>query len=221
MLFELSNWKKGVLAIVQFVGYLLKLFLALVFHFIGDPITSVIRCIETAIYAIRAYYSRIVAYAPVPELTTIIILASAVIAIAEAAVPNTLNQQPYLLTLSGLIGYASVRGYISEPFFWTLLFGLYSFSRFVKKRDDVSSAMPVAAVLAGIGEPWVRVIVIASYLALALSHHSKKPAEGKEEGELSGNDRGVPLPLFGIALAIGIRLAAKWAGYRHLTWMIV
>lgn len=219
VLFELYNWKKAVLAIGRFVGYLLKLVLALIFHFLGDPITSLIRGIETTLYTIRAFYSSIVAYAPVPELTTVIILSSAVIAIAEATVPDSVNSQPYILTVSGLIGYAAVRGFISEPFFWTLLVGLYGFSRFVKKRDDVSSALPAAAVLAAVGEPWVRVLVMGSYLALAIYHHSKKSQEGKEEVIVTAGK--LPLPLLGVALAIGVRIAAKWAGYRHLTWMIV
>jgi hypothetical protein len=205
------------------VGYLLKLLLAVVFHFIGDPITSLIRCIETAIYTFQAFYSGIVRSAPVPELTLIILLASAVLAIGEAAAPNSVSRQPYLLTVSGLIGYAAVRNYISEPLFWTLLLGLYAFSRFIKKRDDVTSALPAAAVLAAIGEPWVRVLVMVSYLALAISYHSKQLAKGKEEVEVVTADTSsrVPVPLLCAALAIGIHVAAKWAGYRHLTWMLV
>ncbi|XP_030462144.1 uncharacterized protein LOC115682140 [Syzygium oleosum] len=220
VLFELSNWKKAALAIVGFVGYLLKLALALIFRFIGDPITSTIRCIETAIYSVRAFYSGIVAYAPVPELTVIIMLASAVLAIGEAVVPNCVSSQPYSLTVAGLIGYAAVKGYISEPVLWTSLVGLYGYSRVIKKRDDVSSMLPAAAVMAAIGEPWVRVVAIASYLALAISHHSRKLSEGKEVEEVVTNRR-LPMPLFAAALAIGIRVAAKWVGYRHLTWMIV
>ncbi|XVE90028.1 hypothetical protein DITRI_Ditri20bG0043600 [Diplodiscus trichospermus] len=220
VLLELSNWRRAASVIVGFVGYLLKLALALIFHFIGDPITSMIRCIETLIYSIRAFYSGIVAYAPVRELTVIIVLASAVLAIAEATVPNSVSCQPYMLTISGLIGYAAVTGFISEPLYWTLLLGIYGFSRLIKKRDDVTSALPVAAVMAAIGEPWVRILVISSYLALAVFHHSKKPSEVKEQTSVATEKR-LPMPLLGAALAIGIRLAAKWAGYRHLTWMIV
>ncbi|XP_041005844.1 uncharacterized protein LOC121250716 [Juglans microcarpa x Juglans regia] len=222
VLLELANWRKAALGIISFAGYLLKVALAIVFHFIGDPITSLIRCVETALYTIRSFYSGIVAYAPVRELTIIILLASAVLAIAEAVVPNSVSCQPHLLTVSGLLGYAAVSGYISEPLFWTLLLLLCGFSRFVKKRDDVSSALPAAAVLAAVGEPWVRVLVMASYLALAISHHSKKILEEeKEEVEVVPVHRRLPLPLLGVALAIGIRLAANWAGYRHLTWKIV
>ncbi|RVW95115.1 hypothetical protein VitviT2T_018072 [Vitis vinifera] len=221
VLWELSNWRKAALAVVYFAGYLLKLALALIFHFIGNPVTSLIRCVETALYTIRAFYSSIVTYAPVPELTTIIILASAVLAIAEATVPDSVNSQPYLLTVSGLIGFAAVKDFISEPFFWTLLVGLFAFAQLVKKRDYVSSALPVAAVLAAVGQPWLRVVVIASYTALAISHHSKKISDGKEEGEVAATSRRLPVPLLCVSLAIGIHLAAKWAGYRHLTWMIV
>ncbi|EEF44507.1 uncharacterized protein LOC8284973 [Ricinus communis] len=221
VLFELANWKNGALAVVSFVSYLLKLLLAVIFHFIGDPVTSLIRFLETLIYMVRAYYSGIVSYAPVPELTTIIVLSSAVLAIAEAAAPNSITSQPYLLTISGLIGYAAVRNYISEPLFWTLLLGLYGFSLLFKRRDHVTSALPSAAVLAAIGEPWVRVLVMFAYLALAISHHSRKLIEGKEEVNVVATGRKVPVPLFCAALAIGIRLAAKWAGYRHLTWMVV
>ncbi|GMI88459.1 hypothetical protein HRI_002515200 [Hibiscus trionum] len=221
VLLELSNWRNAAFGVVRFVGYLLKLVLALIFHFIGDPITSMIRCIETAIYSMRAFYSGIVAYAAVKELTVIIVLASAVLAIAEATVPSSVSCQPYMLTISGLIGYAAVTGYISEPLYWTLLLGLYSFSRLIKKRDDVTSALPVAAVMAAIGEPWVRILVMTLYLALAIFHYSKKLSEEKEQTEDIATVKRLPMPLLGAALAIGINLAAKWVGYRHLTWMIV
>ncbi|KAJ8763763.1 hypothetical protein K2173_003545 [Erythroxylum novogranatense] len=221
VLFELGNWKRAVLSIVSFAGYLLKLLLAIVFHFIGDPITSLVRFIEYSIYSIRALYSSIVSHAPVAELTTVIMLSSAVLALAEAAVPSSVTCQKHLLTLSGLIGYAAVKGYISEPIFWTLLVGLYGFSKLVKKRDDVTSGLPVAAVLAAVGEPWVRALVIISYLALAIYQNSRKSSEGKEEIGVRETGVGVPVPLLLAAMAIGIRLAAKWAGYRHLTWMIV
>lgn len=222
VLWELSNWRKAVLAIGRFIGYLTKFALALIFHFIGDPITSVIRCIENAFYMIRAFYSSIVAYAPVPELTMIILLASMVLAIGEATVPESIDSQPYLLTLSGIIGFAAVRGLISEPFFWLLLFGIFGFARFIKKRDYVSSMMPAAAVLASVGEPWIRVMVIGLYTALAVSQHSKQLLDrNKEIEDVPTSARRLPVPLLSLALAIGIHAAAKWAGYRHLTWMIV
>ncbi|KAL8126747.1 uncharacterized protein LOC141721023 [Apium graveolens] len=220
VLWELYNWKKAATGIFHFVGYLSKLALALVFHFIGDPITSIIRLIEDSFYTVRALYSWVVACAPISEFTTIIILASTVCAIAEATNAEAVSSQPYLLTIAGITGFAAVRGLISELFFWTLLIGLFGFARFVKKRDYVSAALPAAAVLAAVGEPWVRVIVIALYLALAIIHHSKKPSD-KKEVEATTTGRRVPIPLLCAAMAIGIRVAAKWAGYRHLTWMIV
>lgn len=220
VLWELSNWKKAVAAIFRFLGYISKLLLALVFHFIGDPVTSLIRGFESTLYSIRACYSWIIAYAPIQELTTIIILSSIILAISEAAVPDSVNSQPYVLTLAGLIGFAAVRSYITELFFWLLLVGLFSFNHFVKKRDYVSSALPVATVLAAVGEPWVRITAIASYLALAITQHSKNPSNSKKD-EATGIVKRVPIPLLWAALAIGIRLAAKWAGYRHLTWMVV
>ncbi|XP_050382656.1 uncharacterized protein LOC126799490 [Argentina anserina] len=219
VLLELSNWKKGALAIIQFVGYLLKLSLAIIFHFIGDPITYTIRFVETLLYAVRSFYSGIVAYTPISDLTTVIMLASAVLAIAEAVVPNSANCQPILLTFSGILGYAVVFNYISEPFFYTILVGLYGYSRFVKRRDDVTSTLPCAAVLAAVGEPWIRVLVIPLFLALAIFQNWKKLPESKEDVIVT--NRKLPFPLLAAALAIGIRLAAKWAGYRHLTWKIV
>lgn len=96
--------------------------------------------------------------------------------------------------------------------------GLYGYSRLIKKRDDVTSALPSAAVLAGVGEPWVRVVVITGYLALAMYHHSTKTSSEEERLSLG---KAPPVPLMAAALAIGVRLAAKWAGYRHLTWMVV
>lgn len=219
VLWELYNWKKAAAGIFHFLGYLSKLALALVFHFIGDPVTSIIRFIEDSFYTVRALYSWVVAYTPISDFTTIIILASTVCAIAEATNPDAVSSQPYLLTLAGITGFAAVRGFISELFFWTLLVGLFGFARFVKKRDYVSAALPAAAVLAAVGEPWVRVVVFALYLALAITHHSNKPSEEKEVEATIG--RRVPIPLLCAAMAIGIRVAAKWAGYRHLTWMIV
>ncbi|CAL9227156.1 unnamed protein product [Arabidopsis halleri] len=218
VLFELSNWRKAAFAILGFVGDLSKFALALVFHFIGDPITSLISLVETAMYSVRAFYSGIVAYTPVRELTTVILLASSVLAIGEAVAPNSISKQPYVVTIAGLVGYAAVQSYISEPFFWTVLLGLYGYSRLLKKRDDVTSALPSAAVLAGVGEPWVRVVAITGYLALAMYHNSTKTSSEEESQSLR---RAPPMPLLAAALAIGVRLAAKWAGYRHLTWMIV
>lgn len=222
-MFELGNWRKIVVSLFSFVASILKGALALILYVIGDPITSMIRGIETAFYTIRSFYSSIVAYAPIPELTTIIVLASAMLAISEASAPDSVSSQPYLLTLSGLAGYLAVRGYISEPFFWTILLCVYGYSSFVKKRNDVTSALPAAVVFAAIGEPWVRILAMGSFLALAITHHWKKLSQGKKEDE---DEKGVyrwdvPLPLLGVALAIGIHAAAKWAGYRHLTWMIV
>ncbi|GAU41582.1 hypothetical protein TSUD_271910 [Trifolium subterraneum] len=221
VLFELSNWKNAALAIVRFIGYILKYALALVYKFIGNPITFTIRSIENLIYGVQTFYYWIITSAPVPELTTVIALASVILAVAETTVPNCITDQPYVLTITGLIGYAAVRGIVSEPLFWTLLVGIYGFSKFIKKRDDVSSAMPVAAVLAAVGEPWVRFVVIISYTALAIYQYSKKLSERKEDEEIEPHGRKLPVPLFLAALAIGLRVAAKWAGHRHLTWMIV
>ncbi|KAK8624626.1 hypothetical protein V6N13_089516 [Hibiscus sabdariffa] len=42
VLLELSNWRNVAFAVVGFVGYFFKLVLAVIFHFIGAPITSMI-----------------------------------------------------------------------------------------------------------------------------------------------------------------------------------
>ncbi|XP_058082944.1 uncharacterized protein LOC131230936 [Magnolia sinica] len=220
VLWELTNWKKAVLAIAGFCGYLLKLVLAIIYLFIGDPITSLIRYIETSLYFVRSVYASIVAYAPVQELSVIIMLASTVLAIAEATVPDSVNSQPYILSLAGLIGFWAVGGFIPELLFWLLLSGLFCYSRFAKKRDNVSAALPVAAVAAAVGEPWVRVLAIASYLTLAIFQHSKS-SEGNVEVGAPSNRRRLPLPLLFSALAIGIHVAAKWVRYRHLTWKVL
>ncbi|KAF9624158.1 hypothetical protein IFM89_008096 [Coptis chinensis] len=221
VLWELSNWKKAALAIAGFMGYLSKFVLAFVFYFIGTPVTSLIRFVETVFYSIRGIYSDIVAAAPVQELTVIIVFVSILIAIAEAAVPDSANSQPYMLTLAGIIGFAAVMDYIPELVFWLLLMGLFSFSWFFKKKDVVTSTLPVAAALSAVGQPWLRVVVMTSYVALAISYHSKKLSEGKSEVEATVTVRKLPAPLLVAALAIGIHVAAKWIRYRHLTWMIV
>lgn len=223
VIWELYNWKRAATSILQFLGNLSKLLLALIFHFIGDPITSIIRAIETTFYTLRAFYSQIVAYTPIPELSTVIMLTSIILAISEVASPTSVDNQWHLLTVSGLIGYFAVKGMIGDLPFWTILFGLFSYSRFIKKRDYVSSVLPVAAVLAGVGEPWVRVVVMGGFLGLSVFQYSKNQPEIEEsEGvATTTGDRRVPVPLLCAALAIGIRVAARWAGYRHLTWMVV
>ncbi|PSS14450.1 Phospholipase [Actinidia chinensis var. chinensis] len=225
VLWELSNWKTIAARIVQFVvnlvGYILKLAVALIFHFIGDPITSTIRGIETVCITVEDFYTAVVEYTPIPELITIIMLVSAILAIAEAAVPDSVESQPYLLTTAGIIGFAAVKGFISELYFWMLLVGLFGFARFVKKRDYVSSLLPVAAALTAVGEAWVRVLAMTSYMALAIVHHSKKPSKDIDEGEAAVTGEKVPIPLLCAALAIGVRVAAKWVAHRHSTWKIV
>ncbi|KAI3694017.1 hypothetical protein L1987_76975 [Smallanthus sonchifolius] len=150
-------------------------------------------------------------------------LTSAILAITEVASPNSVDDQWHLLTVSGLTGYFAVKGMIGDLLFWTIIFGLFYFSHFVKKRDYVSSVLPVAAVLAGVGEPWVRVVVMGGFLALAVVQYSKNqlPQEKGEVSDTTIGGRRVPVPLLCAALAIGIRVAARWAGYRHLTWMVV
>ncbi|KAL9244554.1 hypothetical protein vseg_018323 [Gypsophila vaccaria] len=220
VLWELSNWQKIAMRLIQFVGYLLKLALTIIYIFIGDQITQTIFYVETAIYVIRDFCLSIVTSAPIPELTTIFILASTVLAIGEAASPNSINSQPYLLTVAGLIGFGAVKGVIIEPFFWLFLFGIFAYSRLFKKRDYVSSALPVATVLASVGEPWVRALAIVLFTALSIYHHSNKLADG-EADKVKRTSVKIPFPLLGVALTIVIRVVAMWAGYRHLTWMIV
>ncbi|KAG6419512.1 hypothetical protein SASPL_121734 [Salvia splendens] len=217
VLWELTNWRKALGALTWFLGYVSKLALAFVSHFAGDPLTSTIRLAGTAFYSIRSFYSGVVAYAPIPDLTLIITLTSAVLAVAETASPDSVNSQLSLLTLAGLIGFAAVRSYVTELVFWTLLVGVFCFARFVKRRDYVSSALPLAAVLAAVGEPWVRIAAMGSYLALAVLHHAGNLGDDVRTRAIER----VPTPLLLAALAIGVRVAARWAGSRHLTWMIV
>ncbi|KAL5723107.1 hypothetical protein ACHQM5_006544 [Ranunculus cassubicifolius] len=192
VLWELSNWRK-----------------------------AVIRLIETILYAIRSIYSSILAAAPVQELTVIIILTSTLLAIAEAAVPDSANSQPYLLTLAGITGFAAVTDFVSEPVFWLIITGIFGFSRFWKKRDLVTSTLPVAAALAAVGQTWLRVVVMGLYVALAIWHYSRKSEEGGSEVGGVGHGKRIPAPLVVAGLTIGIHVAAKWVRYRHLTWMIV
>ncbi|ERN03495.1 hypothetical protein AMTR_s00003p00269770 [Amborella trichopoda] len=220
VLWELSNWKKAVLAIAQFFMYLSKFILAFIYHFAGDFITGLIRNVETVLYISRSIYSSIVASAPVGELLVIIMLTSAVFAIAESVEPGSVKNQPFILTLSGFIGFLAVTDLLLEPFFWLLALGIFCFSRFVKKRDGVSAVLPVASVLVGVGEPWVRVLAITSYLALAMIQYSKMPEE-KRGGEIrSSFGWKPPFVLWVLSLVIGINVGAKWIRYRHLTWMI-
>ncbi|OAY74980.1 hypothetical protein ACMD2_00633 [Ananas comosus] len=189
VLWELGNWKKATLAVISFFSYLSKFVLAFIFRFIGDPLTGLIRCVEFTLYSLRYIYSSIVAFAPVPELTRIILFSSAVLAIAEATVPESVERQQFILSLSGLIAFGAVSGFF-----------LYSY--FFRKRDAVSAALPSAAVLVAVGEPW----------------YSK--SSEIQRTEVSGSVRKPPVPLQVAALSIGIHVAAKWIRHRHLTWMI-
>lgn len=68
-----------------------------------------------------------------------------------------------------------------------------------------------------VGEPWGRFVVMTSYLPLVITHHSKRSSDGKDGGEAVLLSRKVSVPW----LLVFMYVAAKWAGYRHLTWMIV
>ncbi|KAH7653056.1 hypothetical protein IHE45_19G057800 [Dioscorea alata] len=153
VLWELSNWKKATLAIFHFVGYPFKLAFAFIYKFIGGPITGLITCIEFTLFFIRSTYLNIVAFTPVPELTRIILFTSTVLAIAEATVPDSVDSQPYLLMFSGLIGFGVIKGFVPEFLFFLLLPCMFCYSRFFKKKDNVSAALPSVAVLTAVGEP--------------------------------------------------------------------
>ncbi|KAK9085077.1 hypothetical protein Sjap_025488 [Stephania japonica] len=216
VLWELSNWTKAVQAIAKFMGYLFKLALAFVFHYIGDPITNLIRFIETSCYTIQDTYASIVASIPFGELTVIILLTSAVLAIAETLAPESVRSQPYPLAFAGVVGFAAARDLIPELFFWALLAGLFCFSFFFKKRDYVQSSLPVAAALTAVGNPFVRFTAMASYITLAISRHSQSqlPQEKLDGNEAAAKSVGVPFPLVAAAAAIAIHVAAKWIQYR-------
>lgn len=214
---ELTNWKKAVFSLVGFFAYMAKLGLASIFLLIGDPITALIRFIETVLYSIRSFYSGVVAFAPVQELATIIILTSIILAISETTVEKSVKEQGHLLTIAGVLGYLVVDGSVPVLLFWLLLLGLFCFSRFIQKKDNASAALPVAAAAAAVGEPWLRFLTIVSYVALASSQLRESPKINTDE---QSNIK-LPLPLLWAGLAIGVHLAAKWVRYRHLTWMIV
>lgn len=220
VLWELSNWKKAALAILSAIGWLLKLALAFVFRFIGTPITCLIRCVEFTLHAIRYAYGNIIAFTPVSELIQVIMFTTTVLSIAEATVPDSVNSQQYLLTLSGIVAFGTVKGFVPELPFWLILFGMFFYSKFIEKRDSVSASLPSTALLAAIGEPWVRFVVITSYLALSITHYAKHSNDDARTA-ISRDNKRLPLPLLLASLAIGINFAAKWIRYRHLTWMIV
>ncbi|RRT49065.1 hypothetical protein B296_00035805 [Ensete ventricosum] len=161
----------------------------------------------------------VVAFAPVPELMRVILFATAVLAIAEATVPDSVNSQSHLLALTGFIGFGVVKDFVPVLLFWLFLFGLSCYLRFIKKKDYTSALLPSAAVLAAVGEPWVRGLVMGSYLAVAIFQHSKTSEEHLRR-KLPATGRRLPVPLLLAALAIGVHLAAKWVRHRHLTWMI-
>lgn len=204
---------------IQSIGYILRFGFVYVLWVLTHPLFASIRLVETILNTIQDFYSLVINHTPIQELTKGVILASLVLSIAEAAVPGSVNRQPYLLTVAGIIGFVAVRGYISELFFWTLLLGLFSFGRWVKNRDYVSSALPVAAVLAAVGEPWIQALAMVSYLSLAVVQYSRGATDEKEREGASMGMR-APFPLLWAAFAICVRLAAKWTGYRHLTWMV-
>lgn len=58
----------------------------------------------------------------------------------------------------------------------------------------------IAAVLAAVGEPWCRFVVMTSSLALVITHHSKRRSGG--EAVLLSTKASVPS--FHAALAIGV-----------------
>ncbi|CAN0896902.1 hypothetical protein LINGRAHAP2_LOCUS18785 [Linum grandiflorum] len=227
VLFEFRRWIpviKFPIGIFPFMADIIKLLIAQFVYFITHPVTPLLQFLETIIYVAHSIYTRILNYTSVSEFTLMILLSSAVLAVGEAAVPDSVSSQRYILTFAGLVGLAAVANYISEPLFWTVLVGMYVFSRWVRKRGDVAAALPAAAVFTAIGEPWVRVLVMGSYVGLAIYHHSKnlsREGEGEEVDEMGMEGFQVPAPLLCAAMAIGIKVAAKWAGYRHLTWMVV
>jgi hypothetical protein len=217
VVWELGNWRNIIMIIPNFFLDLFKVILAGVLMIIGNPITISIRAIETLFYTVRALYSYIINYTPVPELSVIIMLTSATLAIAEVAKPGSVNRQQNQLTLAGLAGFLAVRSVISEPLFYTVLLGLSGYNHFVKKDDYLSSFLPVVSVLVAVGEPWFRFLVMSAYLGAAIVHHSKTGLTGKDENGYE--EVRVPVPLMCAAFAVGLRLAAKWVGYRHLIWM--
>ncbi|GLJ31494.1 hypothetical protein SUGI_0632000 [Cryptomeria japonica] len=124
---------------------------------------------------VKEAYAFIFNMTSVQAFTEAIVLSSAVLGIGEATKANAVSSQPYTIGLAGCLGLGAVLGFFPSSIFVALLLALVSFSLMVKKKDMVSSVMPVAAVLAAVAEPWVRAFAMASFLALAIHQNWKSP----------------------------------------------
>ncbi|KAL2938029.1 ATP-binding cassette sub-family A member 8 [Bienertia sinuspersici] len=115
------------------------------------------------------------------------------------------NWQNLLLGMFQFVGYLSklllalAYSFIGDPITYTILYietAVHAIPGIIGYA--AVRALPVATVMASVGEPWVRVLAIISFTALAIHHHSSKLAE---ETEVASSGRKVPLPLLGIGIS--------------------
>eukprot|EP01018_Ginkgo_biloba_P010614 Gb_06436 [translate_table: standard] len=216
---ELVRWVKA-------AGFGLKLLLNLAlgaFYLLLNPFVKPIAAIITgaawAFLIVKEVYAFIIDMTPVGGLIEAIVLSSAVLAIGEAIRENAVRSQQYTLGMAAFLGLGAVLGLFPPSVFVVLLFALFVFSLLVRKRDIVSSVMPVSAVLAAVAEPWVRGVVIASFLALAVYKNWKSPEKEKVAVNTNAGYGGQPLIMFLASLMVGLSVAAQWLYFRQLIWL--
>ncbi|KAH9322674.1 hypothetical protein KI387_017313, partial [Taxus chinensis] len=180
---------------------------------------AVIQGTQWATYIVKEVYALIFNMTSVQAFTEAVVLSSAVLGVGEATKSNAVSSQPYTIGLAGFLGLGAVLGLFSSSIFVALLLALVAFSLLVMKRDRVSSIMPVAAVLAAVAEPWVRVVALASFLTLAIHQHWKSPEKEQVTPDNGSRYKEQPIILRVLSLMVGIAVAAQWLYFRHWIWL--
>lgn len=167
-------------------------------------------------------------FLPLSKITTFILLTSAAVAVAEATAPNSVTEQRYLLTIAGFVGFGYNLRIIPDIILWSIPLCFLLYSKFFKKRNAVSAALPCAALLFSVNVPWFffKEFVMLAYFGLAAFHHfhlsrSSSIASAAESADsLTNGTKLLPWVVFMAGLSMGIHVGFKWLRWRHVIWMV-
>eukprot|EP00252_Welwitschia_mirabilis_P015027 TRINITY_DN33146_c0_g1_i1.p1 TRINITY_DN33146_c0_g1~~TRINITY_DN33146_c0_g1_i1.p1 ORF type:complete len:381 (-),score=52.73 TRINITY_DN33146_c0_g1_i1:166-1308(-) len=212
----------SILALLRFFcGYMKKSALLSLYVFVNrclPLVATVTTGTAWAVLIVQGIYAYIVDIIFAKAVVEALVFSCMVFGIAEAVKPDVVNRQSQSLTLAALFGLGGLYGLYGTFIFVSLLFSLGLFSVIVMKKDMLSGTLPIAAVLAAVADPNVRIASVLFFLAIAVYQNWRFPVE-----EIHMEKRGASYKqlrvMFVLALLAGINAAAKWLYFRHLTWL--
>lgn len=157
----------------------------------------------------RDMYQGIVSTTSIWPTLQALLLVTGVLSVGEATRANSVSGQPWVFLIATILGVGTVFGVINHTVFVLLLVLLTMFSLVVQKKDPVSAFLPVTALLVGIAEVPLKVVMLACFTGLAVFYNWKNP----EDPAISSAGKQISQP---VIMSIAMFMLGLTAGSKYL-----